>query len=60
MYHCNVCFYYVGDRPELLEVIKNAEPLKHFTHEFITSAEPEGRFIEKANVIIADLQGVNV
>ena len=60
MYHCNVCFYYVGDRPELLEVIKNAEPLKHFTHEFITSAEPEGRFIEKANVIIADLQGANV
>ena len=60
MYHCNVCFYYIGERNDLLEVMKSEEPLKHFTHEFITGAEPEGRFIQKANVILADLQGKDV
>lgn len=57
MYHCNVRFYLIGERNDLLEVMKNEEPLKHFTHEFITSAEPEERFIKKADVILADLQG---
>ena len=57
MYHCNVCFYFIGDKNDLLEVMKNEEPLEHFTHEFITGAEPEERFIKKADVIFADLQG---
>ena len=60
MYHCNVCFYFVGERRELLEVMKKAEPLKHFTHDFVTSPEPSELLIKRADVILADLQGVNV
>ena len=56
MYHCNVCFYFIGEENNLLEVMKNEEPLEHFTHEFITGAEPEERFIQKATVIFVDLQ----
>lgn len=60
MYHCNVCFYYVGEKPELIEVLKTAEPFKHFTHDFVTSLEPSELLVKKADVILADLQGVNV
>ena len=59
MYHCNVCFYYVGEGQELLEVMKKAEPLEHFTHDFETSPEPSELLIKKADVIFADLQGVD-
>lgn len=60
MYHCNVRFYFIGEKNDLLEVIKKEEPLDHFTHEFITSDEPHERLIKKANVILADLQDANV
>lgn len=60
MYHCNLCFYFVGAGRELLEVMKQAEPLEHFAHEFITSPEPRELLIKRADVIFADLQGTDV
>lgn len=60
MYHCNLCLYFLGQGRELLEVMKQAEPLKHFMHEFNTSPEPRELLIKRADVIFADLQGMNV
>ena len=60
MYHCNLCVYFVGEGRELLEVMKQAEPLKHFKHEFNTSPEPRELLIKRADVIFADLQGTDV
>ena len=60
MYHCNLCVYFVGVGRELLEVMKQAEPLKHFKHEFNTSPEPRELLIKRADVIFADLQGTDV
>ena len=60
MYHCNLCVYFVGEGRELLEVMKQAEPLKHFNHEFNTSPEPRELLIKRADVIFADLQGTDV
>ncbi len=57
MYHCTVCFYYIGEKKELLDVLKETEPLKHFKHDFITSPEPRELLIPRADVILADIQG---
>ena len=59
MYHCNLCIYFVGQGRELLEVMKAAEPLKHFKHDFITGPEPRELLIKRADVIFADLQGAD-
>lgn len=58
MYHCTVCFYFIGNKKELLEVMKEAEPLKHFKHTFLTSPEPRELLTPRADVIFADLQGL--
>ena len=60
MYHCNVCVYFVGEGRELFDVVKKAEPLKHFTHDFVTSPEPSELLIKRADVILANLQGADV
>ncbi len=59
MYHCNLCIYFVGDRKEALDALKEIAPLKHFKHEFISSAEPRELLTPKADLIIADLTGLN-
>lgn len=59
MYHCNVCFYFVGEGRELLEVMKEAEPFEHFTHDFVTSPEPRELLIKRADVILVNLQGID-
>lgn len=60
MYHCNVCVYFVGEGRELFDAVKKAEPLKHFTHDFVTSPEPSELLIKRADVILANLQGTDV
>ena len=58
MYHCHLRFYCVG-RPETFEVLRTAEPLDHFTHTFTASARPEADLTRVADVIFADLQGLD-
>lgn len=59
MYHCNVCIYVIGTQSNLLEILKRMKPFDHFTHEFVSSGEPEEGLIGKADVIAADLQGLD-
>ena len=60
MYHCNLCIYVIGEKREALDVLQEIEPLKHFKHDFISSAEPRELLTPKADLIIADLTGFNV
>ena len=59
MYHCNLCFYLIGERNDLFEILKKTEPLPHFTHEFIESSRMEEKLTGKADVIVADIQGTD-
>ncbi len=59
MYHCHLCIYVIGQSREPVDVLKEIEPLKHFKHEFISSAEPRELLTPKADLIIADLTGLN-
>lgn len=59
MYHCNVCFYVIGDGNGLPAVLKKTEPLEHFTHKIVTSAKPDETFMRKADVIFADTCGAD-
>lgn len=59
MYHCNLCFYVIGEQKKLFEVMKNAEPLPHFQHEFVESGKPDEALTNKGDVIIADMHGLD-
>ena len=59
MYRCHMYFYYIGRQRELLEVIRQMEPLEHFTHTFWASDVPEQTLAAQADVILADLRELN-
>ncbi len=59
MYHCHVYVYLLGRRHRVFEVVKDIAPLEHFTHEYMESSESEKALASKADVIIANLQGVD-
>ncbi len=56
MYHCHMCFYGIGHRRELVELIRDIPPLEPFTHEFWESKEAEADKLARADVILADLR----
>ncbi len=59
MYHCNLGLYLVNCHSSLSNIIKEAAPLAHFTHEFSEGSRPDEALTAAADVIIAGLQGVN-
>lgn len=59
MYHCRICFYLINLQDSLANVIKEMDPLAHFTHEFLESGSLKEESAAKADVILAGLQGVN-
>lgn len=59
MYHCRICFYLINLQDSLSKVIKEMDPLAHFTHEFLESGSLKEESAAKADVILAGLQGVN-
>ena len=59
MYHCHLKFYFVGKEPELSAPVKEMSPLEAFTHEFGESETPERDLAAKADVIFADLRGMD-
>ena len=59
MYHCHVQFYLIGSQSNLWDIIKEMPPLEHFSHEFQISSKPDSALAAKADVILADLQGID-
>lgn len=58
MYHCHTCFYLVGCRTnsgKIFDLIKEMQPSKNFTYEFIESEAPDEATVSKADVIFADI-----
>lgn len=60
MYHCHLRFYFAGQTCKVYEVIKTLPPLEHFFHEFSEDNVFLGDLADKADVIIANLQGTDV
>jgi len=60
MYHCHIRFYLSGHSNKVFEIMKGTDPLENFTHEFSESEEPAEGLAAEANVIIANLQGMDV
>ena len=59
MYHCHIHFYLTGHSCRAFEVIKEMPPLEHFTHKFSESEIPNGALASEADVILADIQGMD-
>ena len=59
MYHCHVRIYYTGSQSHMSETIKNMIPLDAFDHEFTESENPQETLAAEADVIFADLQGMD-
>jgi len=59
MYHCHILVYCISLQNHLSEVLKENSPLEHFTHSFTESEKPEEEMTGRADVILADLQGMN-
>ncbi len=56
MYHCHVCFYFIGHQSQLFEIVRGMPPFHSFDHEFMESECPEQELLTKADVIFADIQ----
>ncbi len=59
MYHCHLRLYCVGSRQELFTPLKEAAPQEPFTHTFLESGEPDPALAAQADVIFADLTGLD-
>jgi len=59
MYHCHLRLYLAGQQFSMLQQIKDAAPLPQFTHEFLESSSPEETLAAQADVILADLDGMD-
>lgn len=59
MYHCHVCIYFAGNQSQLSETVRSMVPLEAFVHEFLESTEPQESLAQKADVIFAELCGMD-
>ena len=59
MYHCHIHFYLAGRQRRMFDIIKNMSALEHFTHEFFESERPDPELVSRADVILADLEGMD-
>lgn len=60
MYHCHLCFYFAGKQCNAFEIIKELPPLEHFFHVFLEENTVQRNFVEKADVIIVNMQGADM
>ncbi|MBD5118589.1 MAG: response regulator [Clostridiales bacterium] len=59
MRHYHIQFYLIGGQQDIWARIKEAPPLEHFTHTFAESVEPDTALLAQADVIFADLRGMD-
>ncbi len=60
MYQCHLRFYFIGHQPELFAPLKGMPPLEPFIHAFQESSDPQKDLTAKADVILADLRGIDI
>lgn len=58
MYHCNLCFCLVGEDCRVFELLRQATPLEHFTHRYISVGFDDEQ-LASADVIVANLRGAD-
>ncbi len=59
MYHCHIHFYFTGCRRHIFDVIKQMPVPELFSYDFSESDEPEKELISDADMILANLQGMD-
>lgn len=59
MYHCHIGFYMIGKQSRFFDIIKESPALESFVHEFTQSEVPEKGLAKKADIILADLSGMD-
>ena len=59
MYHCHVCFYFIGNQSQLFNTVKSMPALASFDYEFMESKCINEELAAKADVILADLSGLD-
>ncbi len=59
MYHCHIHFYLTGHTCGTFDIVKEIRPFENFTHEFMESERPEEELSSGADVILANLQGMD-
>ena len=59
MYHCSLVFYCVSCHPEVFDPIKAMPALTPFTHAFTVSGQFDPALAGYADVILADLRGLD-
>ena len=59
MYHCHIQFYLIGRHLDKLKTLREIPALERFTHAFSESTEPRADLAGAADVILADLEGLD-
>nr|WP_296486151.1 response regulator [uncultured Acetatifactor sp.] len=59
MYHCHVHFYFTGQNCRVFEIIKESSRPENFTYTFAADEVPEKNAASEADVIVANLQGMD-
>ncbi len=59
MYHCHISFYMVGCQRDVFETLREMPPLGDFTHSFVESVQPDAALLSCADVIFADVRGMD-
>ncbi len=59
MYHCQIHFYLSGGQCRAFDLIKEITPYENFTHQFIQSSTPDPAKAAGADVMIANVQGMD-
>ena len=60
MYHCHIHFYLTGHACRVFDLIKELASMENYTYSFIESEKPEGAFIARADVVLANLQDMDI
>ncbi len=59
MYHCHLQIYLISRQPDGFVAIRDMAPMEFFTHTFFESSEPQQTLAARADLILADLQGMD-
>lgn len=59
MYHCHLRIYLISRQPGRFAVIGDMAPMEFFTHTFLESTDPRQELAAQADLILADLQGMD-